>query len=118
MHRGLLIIGVVCLLTSACSATKEIAVVDSISSQCQSLGKLKVVRCGDDEDLLESDIEDFQRQARRLQGNTIECCHIDVDETVAVARDPGTGKVCLVWRVRYANAYRCPSRIEGAGQGQ
>jgi hypothetical protein len=117
MQCGLRIVGVVCVLVSACSTTGPIAVVETVSSQCQSLGKLKVARCGDDEGIAESDIEDFQRQARRLHGNTVECCHIDVDETVAAARDLGTGKTCLVWRVRYATAYRCPARLEGVGQG-
>jgi hypothetical protein len=107
MYR-IVAIASLCYSLSGCSALGDVAVVDTAPQQCRLLEELSFHRACDHEGrIVPDDVKEFQRLARNLGADTIQCCRVAENEEVLLLTNPKTGQLCTEARERFASAYIC-----------
>jgi hypothetical protein len=97
-----------CYSLSGCSSLSDVAVVDTAPQHCKLLQELSFHRaCDHERRIVPEDVKEFQRLARNLGADTIQCCRVAEDEEVLLLTNSRTGQMCTEARQRFASAYIC-----------
>jgi hypothetical protein len=104
-----LIIFAGCTLSVACASLQNFSASDTVPSECQMIRELSFMNCAH-LGIGADDLREFERRARRVGGNSLQCCWLADESEVVYGFNPRSKKACTEGRMRFARVYACPAK--------
>jgi len=105
---------IIAVLLCGCASAPAIQRISSAPADCEFLGTIYTDQLGDQPAGAEA-VKDLMAQAEKLGGDTLQCCEIGDDVTVALWTNKRTGETYISANRHFGRVYRC-SANGGSGR--